>query len=60
MKLLTLLIIASTSLAGCVVVPYGEPPGVYAAPIAPAVVIRPYGYGHGRGYYGGPRYRGWR
>ena len=58
MKLLTLLILASTSLAGCVVAPI-EPMGVYVAPIAPAVVIRPYGYGHHR-HYGGPRYRGWR
>lgn len=56
MKIATLLILVSTSLAGCVVVPFGEPPGVYAAPIAPAVVIRPYGYG----YDGGRGYRGWR
>ncbi len=56
MKLLTLLILASTSLAGCVVVPV-DPPGMYVAPIiAPAVVIRPYGHGH----YRGPRHRGWR
>lgn len=66
MKIAALLILASTSLAGCVVAPLGGPPGVYVSPIAPAIVIQPsygYGYGHGygRGYYGGgPHYRGWR
>jgi hypothetical protein len=54
MKIATLLILVSTSLAGCIVAPLGGPPGVYVAPIAPAIVIRPYGY------YGGTRYRGWR
>lgn len=56
MKRLLLLVLASASLTGCVVVPVGDPPGMYVAPIAPAVVLRP----HGHGYYGGPRYRGWR
>jgi hypothetical protein len=56
MKIATLLILVSTSLAGCIVAPLGGPPGVYVAPIAPAIVVQPYGYG----YYGGPRYRHWR
>jgi hypothetical protein len=56
MKIATLLILVSTSLAGCVVAPLGGPPGVYVAPIAPAIVIQPYSHG----YYGGPRYRHWR
>lgn len=64
MKLATLLILACTGLAGCVVAPVGGPPGVYMAPIAPAVVVQPsfgIGFGYSRGYYGGGRhYRGWR
>lgn len=58
MKLLTLLLLVCTGLAGCVVAPYGDPAGVYVAPIAPSIVVRPYGYGGG--YYGGPRHRYWR
>ena len=58
MKIATLLILVSASLAGCVVAPVGGPPGVYVGPIAPAIVIQPYGYRHG--YRGGPRHRGWR
>ncbi len=58
MKILALLAVACTSLAGCVVAPLGGPPGVYVAPIAPSIVVRPYGYGPG--YYRSPRHRHWR
>lgn len=43
------------SLAGCVVVPAGPPPGAYGAQVVvpgPYVAVRPYYYG---GWYG-PRY----
>ncbi len=53
MKRLALLILAIAGLAGCVAVPVAGPPGVYAAPAPPAVVVQPYfsGYYYG-GYYG--------
>ena len=57
---LAFLVAASAVLSGCVAVPV-EPGPVYAAPVAPpVVVVRPYGY-YGY-YYGGGRYwrRGWR
>jgi hypothetical protein len=59
MRILALLILTSTILAGCVVVPVAGPSGVYVGVPVPALVVRPYGYGHD-GYYGGRGYRHWR
>jgi hypothetical protein len=68
MRILALLILTSTILAGCVVVPVAGPPGVYVGVLVPAFVVRPYGYGYDRygydrygydGDYGGRRYRQW-
>ena len=55
MKILALLILTSTMLVGCVVVPMAGPPGVYIGVPVPAFVVRPYGYGYD-GYYGGRGY----
>ena len=55
MKRLAILLLAGVGLAGCVAVAEPYPgPGIYVAPPAPTVVVRPYGY---YGYYSGPRYR---
>jgi hypothetical protein len=63
MKILALLILTSTILAGCVVVPVAGPPGVYVGVLVPAIVVRPYGYEYDRyghdGYHGGRGYRQW-
>jgi hypothetical protein len=58
MRSLALLILTSTILAGCVVVPIAGPPGVYVGVPVPAIVVHPYGYGYD-GYYGGRGYRHW-
>jgi hypothetical protein len=50
MKTLSLLV-AVIGLGGCVAVPVFEPPGVYVAPPAPAVIVRPYRYDR-YGYHG--------
>lgn len=61
MRMLAMLL-AAVALSGCVAVPVVGPPGVYVAPPAPVVVVRPYpyyGYYGYHGYYGGYRNR-WR
>jgi len=56
MKRLALLIFACAGLVGCVAVPVAGPPGAYAGPPGPAVIVQPYFYG---GYYGYHRHH-WR
>ena len=56
MKTLSIAVLASLALAGCVAVPVYDA-GYGPAYGPPAVVVRPYaysGYYGGRGYYGGP------
>lgn len=66
MRILTLLILAGVTLAGCAVVPVAGPPGVYLGVQAPAIVVRPrmvMGYApngyYSNGHYVGARYRRW-
>jgi len=56
------LLAASLTLGGCAIVPYEPAPVVYAAPPPAAVIVRPYPYYGGYGYYRGGAYwrRGWR
>jgi hypothetical protein len=56
MKMLAMLL-AAIGLSGCIAVPVVDSPGVYVAPPAPVVVVRPYGYYGYYGYYGGHRNR---
>ena len=56
MRMLAIALVA-IGLSGCVAVPVVGPPGVYGAPPAPVVVVRPYGYYGYYGYYGPNRHR---